>query len=75
MGGIKIGVDVEGHPLIKIHKVIPNNSKYDHAHQKDFFENVVEMFRNMSGPSNLEFMKLSFKLTPHRPRIVIEPFV
>jgi hypothetical protein len=49
-GGVKTSVDANIPHQIKIQKVVLENTKYDHAHQKEFFKNAVEMFRQMPGP-------------------------
>jgi hypothetical protein len=52
-----------------------DNAKYDPAQQKKFFKNVVDMYKNIHGSSNLEVVESNFKLTPHHWRITRESYI
>jgi hypothetical protein len=50
-GGTRTGVDVDNSTQRKIHKVVPEDVKYDPLVQKQFFKDVVEIFRWISNPA------------------------
>jgi hypothetical protein len=60
-GGINTGVDAAIPQPHQIQKIVPI-PRYDLESQKEFFKNVVELFRQMSDSTTQERVNLEFRL-------------
>ena len=65
-------VNVDNLTQSKIHKVVPQDVKYDPIAQKKLFNNVAEMFRWIFIPTTPRFEEPSLVLQPnHVKKLVV----